>query len=71
MSSEQRNDFITEKLEKNIPSSAATMSWEAISYAAPEDRYEIFKTGAESELDKTWQCPSMEKLAPLTGINTQ
>ena len=32
------------------------------------DRYEIFKTGAEAELGKEWNCPAMEKLAPLTGI---
>ena len=68
MSLEQRNKFITDRLNKNLPSSSATVSWEAVSYAVPGDRYEIFKTGAEAELGKEWNCSAMEKLAPLTGI---
>ena len=68
MSIDQRNQFIVEKLSKNAPSSPAMASWEAVSYAVPEDRYELFKTGAEAELKRDWDCPSMEKLAPLTGV---
>lgn len=68
MSAEQRNEFIIDKLAENIPSSSATISWDAVSYAVPEDRYEIFKTGAESELGKEWNCSAMEQFAPLTGF---
>ncbi len=63
----ERNNFIVALIEKNIPASAASASWEAVSYAVAEQRYEIFKMGAESELRETWSCPAMEKLAPLTG----
>lgn len=64
---EERNKFIVARIEQNIPASAASISWEAVSYAVAEQRYEIFKMGAESELKAAWDCPSMEKLAPLTG----
>lgn len=67
MTFEDRNDFILTRIEKNISGSAVNVSWEAVSYAAPEQRYEIFKMGAESELNKVWDCSSMERLAPLTG----
>lgn len=67
LTAEQRNNFIVVRIKKNISDSAASISWEAVSYAAPEQRYEIFKMGAESELKETWSCPAMEKLAPLTG----
>ncbi len=67
LTAEQRNNFIVVRIKKNISDSAASISWEAVSYAAPEQRYEIFKMGAESALNETWNCPAMEKLAPLTG----
>jgi hypothetical protein len=67
LTAEERNKFIVALIEKNIPASAASISWGAVSYAVAEQRYEIFKMGAESELKETWDCPAMEKLAPLTG----
>lgn len=67
LTAEDRNKFIVARIEQNIPASAASVSWEAVSYAVAEQRYEIFKMGAESELKETWDCPAMEKLAPLTG----
>lgn len=67
MTPEDRNNFIVSRIEKNIPDSAAHVSWEAVSYAVSEQRYEIFKMGAESELKEAWDCPSMRNLAPLTG----
>lgn len=63
----ERNKFIVARIKKNIPASAASISWKAVNYAVAEQRYEIFKIGAESELKETWDCPAMEKLAPLTG----
>lgn len=67
LTAEGRNKFIVTLIEKNIPASDASISWEAVSYAVAEQRYEIFKMGAESVLKETWDCPAMEKLAPLTG----
>tara|TARA_R100000656_G_scaffold32180_1_gene27960 strand:- start:140 stop:496 length:357 start_codon:yes stop_codon:yes gene_type:complete len=67
LTTEERNKFIVARIEQNIPASAASVSWDAVSYAVAEQRYEIFKMGAESELKETWDCPAMEKLAPLTG----
>jgi hypothetical protein len=67
LTAEDRNKFIVARIEQNIPASAASISWEAVSYAVAEQRYEIFKMGAESELKETWDCPTMERLAPLTG----
>lgn len=69
MSAEQRNKFIIDKISKNIPSHSAAQSWDAVSYAVPEERYEIFKIGAESSLDQEWNCSAMEELAPLTGYD--
>lgn len=68
LTSDQRNDFIMSRLDENLPASPARTSWEAVSYAIPEDRYEIYKTGAESALGVDWSCRPMEKLAPLTGV---
>lgn len=67
LTAEERNKFIVARIEQNIPASAVSISWEAVSYAVAEQRYEIFKMGAESELKETWDCLAMEKLAPLTG----
>ena len=67
LTAEGRNKFIVALIEKNIPASAASISWKAVSYAVAEQRYEIFKMAAESELKETWDWPAMEKLAPLTG----
>lgn len=64
----QRNDFIVEKVTDNIPDSDATVSWTAVSSAVPEDRYEIFKMGAEEALEVEWECNAMKALAPTTGV---
>lgn len=63
----QRNDFIVGKVTHNIPDSDATASWLAVSSAASEDRYEIFKMGAEEALETEWECNAMKILAPTTG----
>ncbi len=64
----QRNDFIVEKLSKTPPEDYAKISWEAVSSASPEVRYEIFKMGAEEALGESWHCDAMESLAPTTGV---
>ena len=65
MTQRERNEFIVEKTRKQLPNSSnARAAWDAISSAEPQQRYELFKSAAESVLNKTWDCPAMKKLAP-------
>ena len=69
MSYLERNEFIVQRIKENLPQwSNARASWEAISSAVSEQRYELFKTGAESVIHRSWNCSAMEKLAPRTGV---
>ena len=68
LSNMQRNDFIIDKIDKSLPeTSNARVSWIAIDSAIPEVRYELFKSAAESVLNKQWQCSAMLKWAAKTG----
>ena len=68
LSAQQRGAFVTEKVHKALDSSSATrVSWEAIVAAEPSQRYELFKTGAEDVLGKSWSCKPMEALASSAG----
>jgi len=68
MTNMQRNDFILDKINKNLPqTSNAGATWIAIDSADPEVRYELFKSAAESVLSRQWQCSAMLKLSPKTG----
>ena len=67
MTPTQRNEFIVAKLIKAAPNSNAKISWDAVSSAAPEDRYEIFQYGADSLLNTNWECESMKQLVSSTG----
>ncbi len=68
LSNMQRNDFIIDKIDKGLPEkSSARVSWIAIDSAVPEVRYELFKSAAESVLNKQWQCSAMLKWAAKTG----
>jgi hypothetical protein len=65
---QQRGNFVTEKVNKSLDSSsAARVSWQAIVAAAPSQRYELFKDGAEEVLGKSWSCKPMEMLASSAG----
>ncbi|MDH5409145.1 MAG: hypothetical protein OEY00_11100 [Gammaproteobacteria bacterium] len=63
----QRNNFIFEKLKSLPETSNAKAAWEAVSNAEANQRYELFKSATESVINKTWDCPAMKKLAPVTG----
>ena len=63
----QHNDYILGKLNNIPPASNARVAWEAIASAIPEQRYELYKSSAESVLNQKWQCSAMERLAPKTG----
>lgn len=68
MTNLQRNDFIIDRINKNLPpSSNARAAWEAIGYAVAEQRYVLFQSAAESVLNMPWQCPTMQKWAAKTG----
>lgn len=68
MSNMQRNDYIIDKINKNLPqTSNARAAWIAIDSAAPEVRYDLFKSAAESVLNKQWQCSAMLKWTQKTG----
>lgn len=69
MKHNQRNDFIVERLNKHISASSdARVAWEAVAAAEPGQRYEIYRSGAESVLKLKWRCPAMENLADRTGM---
>ena len=68
LSPQQRQAFVTEHIDKMLDkSSAARISWEAVAAADPDQRYEIFKSGAEDVLGKSWECESMRQLAATAG----
>lgn len=69
MTQAQRNDFITARIADTLdPNSDAKAAWDAVSHAVPAQRYELFKSSTESVLNRDWQCPAMEQLAPSTGV---
>lgn len=64
----ERNRFIIDKINHELKSdSNAKLAWEAISFATSEQRYELFKSGAESVLNRKWDCDEMKQLAKITG----
>jgi len=68
MTSLKRNDFILNKINKNLkPTSNARVAWEAIGSADASMRYELFQSSAEPVVKSKWQCKAMKKLAPITG----
>jgi len=69
LSNIERADFISGFVNRELKSdSNAKLAWELVSNnAVPEDRYELYKTSAESITKKKWQCKAMEKLFPTTG----
>lgn len=68
MTNLQRNDFILNRIIKNLSeTSNARNAWEAIGSAEAHQRYILFQSAAESVLNKKWHCDSMERLAHKTG----
>ena len=64
LSSDEKFTFINELINKNMPTeNPAKESWNAVvGYLPPEGRYAIYKDAAESTLERSWQCTSMETL---------
>ena len=68
MSNTERNAFILDSIESNLPmSSNARAAWTAIDSAVAEQRYELFRSAAESVLNRPWACDAMHKWAVKTG----
>jgi len=68
MSAEARYRFIMHKIDQGLPANSnARAAWMAIVNAVPEERYELFKSVAEDVYPLLFDCPTMEKLAPVTG----
>jgi len=68
MSNTDRNAFIIDSIESNLPkSSNARAAWTAIDSAVAEKHYELFCSAAESVLNKPWKCEAMQKWAAKTG----
>lgn len=64
----ERGQFITDRVNKNLkPDSDARALWNVIIYAVPDERYEMFKTTAEEQTNKPWDCTSMKNLAQTAG----
>lgn len=68
MNYEQRNEFIMERIMANLSErSNARVGWEAISSAQSDQRYELFKSAADSIQNGDWHCEPMKELAASTG----
>jgi len=68
MSHKERNQFISGKISNQLSShSNARIAWEAIAFASSEQRYALFKSGAESVIKRKWDCDAMKRLAHITG----
>ena len=64
----QRNNYILERINKNLPTTSnARVAWEAVSNAESDQRYELFKSSAELVLNSRWKCKAMAELANKTG----
>lgn len=50
---------VREKLAENSP---ARVSWEAITGAPAAERYNLFQSGAEATMKRSWKCPTMKVL---------
>jgi len=68
MSPEQKADFVDTRITNQISKdSDARVAWAAIVTAAPHQRYELFKNGAETILLNKWECAVMKQHASTTG----
>lgn len=68
MTNQQRNNFIMDNITQNLKSdSDARVAWEAIAYVEAGERYDLFKSAAESVGSSKWQCTAMKDLAMKTG----
>lgn len=68
MSNTERNNYILDAINTGLPEdSGARAAWQAIDSAAPDQRYELFISAAESVLNEPWLCPAMGQWASTTG----
>jgi len=68
MSPEQKADFVNSRIAGQLSErSNAKAAWTAIQNAVPHQRYELFKSGAESVLPYKWECAAMKQYASTTG----
>ncbi|GLQ33587.1 hypothetical protein [Litoribrevibacter albus] len=64
MSANDKNIFIMERMN-TLEDGDAKAAWNAITYAVPEEKYELFEQVAhDSEGGKDWQCSAMKVLVP-------
>lgn len=69
MSVSQKAEFIDKRVKKNLEkNSPARQTWEVIIYAVPNERYEMVMSTAHEILKNNWQCDSMKKHLPTTGM---
>jgi len=57
-------NYINSRVKAEIPlDHPARIFWDGmINLANAEERYPVFKNGASSQINKSWQCESMERL---------
>ncbi len=68
LTSAERGKFISDLVVKNLQAqSAARQAWGVVIYAAPEVRYELYKTSAQEVLKREWSCGAMEALIASAG----
>ena len=68
MSPEKKADFVGTRIANQLSKdSDARVAWAAIVTAAPHQRYELFKGGAETILPNKWECAAMKQHASTTG----
>lgn len=70
MSANDKHVFIMERMN-TLEDGDAKAAWNAITYAVPEEKYELFEQVAhDSEGSKDWHCSAMKLLVPSVNPET-
>lgn len=68
MSPIKRGRITLEKTRNRLDdTSTARIWWETVISAQKDQRYSIYKRGAEDALEREWECKPMQELAPVTS----
>lgn len=61
MDPSQRAAALSQSINELTLSQEARTAVQSLTMADPQEKYAIFKTGAEATLKESWECPAMQK----------
>ncbi len=68
LSNEQRYIFINRLVDESLTrESDANQGFDAVLYAVPSERYDIYRSVVQEITNKEWTCESMKKLFATIG----